>query len=228
MENNNKIRELYSIYLELGHEVFEEKIKKPMKLYLHANRNVISMNSLNTIIANAMEKSKLGEASFYENDIFSPPTIEEKINYDCNMPPIFDDYGDENNNDSYFVEFAPTTINKNDYAYMESNNYFMHVGYDKNVLCDSYIINFMHDATKSYYERGKHGFMHLNNIKSPLFMLKVLMLHLFCLPMLVAFCFDNLFSYKIPLHRKWVRLKCVGYLLLDAFLYVQFIHMRAS
>jgi hypothetical protein len=26
MENNNKIRELYSIYLELGHEVFEEKI----------------------------------------------------------------------------------------------------------------------------------------------------------------------------------------------------------
>jgi hypothetical protein len=30
MENNNKIRELYSIYLELGHEVYEEKIKKPM------------------------------------------------------------------------------------------------------------------------------------------------------------------------------------------------------
>jgi hypothetical protein len=101
------------------------------------------MNSLNTIIANAMEKSKLGEARFYENDLFSPPstevkiyfddtlppiyddyndeydifsspTIEEKINYDYNTPPIFDDYGDENNNDSYFVEFAPTTINKND------------------------------------------------------------------------------------------------------------------
>jgi hypothetical protein len=28
MENNSKIRELYSIYLELGHEVFEEKIKR--------------------------------------------------------------------------------------------------------------------------------------------------------------------------------------------------------
>ena len=38
------------------------------------------------------------------------------------MPPIFDDYGDENNNDSYFVEFAPTTINKNDYVYVESIN----------------------------------------------------------------------------------------------------------
>jgi hypothetical protein len=51
-------------------------------------------------------------------------------------------------------------------------------------------------------------YMHLNNIKSPLFMLKVLMLHLFYLPMLVASCFNNLFSYKIPLHRKWVRLMC--------------------
>ena len=50
MENNNKIRELYSVYLELGHEVFEEKIKKLMELYLHANSNVISMNSLDTIV----------------------------------------------------------------------------------------------------------------------------------------------------------------------------------
>ena len=59
-------------------------------------------------------------------DIFSPPTIEEKINYDYNIPPIFDDYGDENNNDRYFVEFSPTTINKKDYAYVESINSFMH------------------------------------------------------------------------------------------------------
>jgi hypothetical protein len=72
MENNDKIRELYSIYLELGHEVFEEKIKKPMELYFCANRNVISMNSLNTIIANTMENSKLGEAGFDEHDLFSP------------------------------------------------------------------------------------------------------------------------------------------------------------
>jgi hypothetical protein len=87
------------------------------------------------------------------------------------MPPIFDDYGDENN-DSYFVEFAPTTINKNDYVYVESINSCMHVAYDKNVLCDSYIVNFIHDATEGYYERGKHGFIHLNNIKFHLFMLK--------------------------------------------------------
>jgi hypothetical protein len=184
------------------------------------------MNSLNTIIANAMEKSKLGEASFYEDDlfsppsmeekfyfddtippiyddyndeydIFSPPTIEEKISYDYNMPPIFDDYGDENNNDSYFVEFAPTTINKNDYVYVESINSFKHVVHDKNVLGDIYIVNFIHDATESYYERGKHGFMHLNNIKFPLFMLKILKLHLFCFPMLVALCFMTCFFTRL-------------------------------
>ena len=28
---------------------------------------------------------------------------------------VFVNDGDENNNDNYFVEFAPTTINKNDY-----------------------------------------------------------------------------------------------------------------
>jgi hypothetical protein len=68
------------------------------------------MNSLNTIIANAMEESKLGEAGFDEHDIFSPPTVEEKISYDYNMPPIFDDYGDENNNDSYFLNLLPLQL----------------------------------------------------------------------------------------------------------------------
>jgi hypothetical protein len=88
MENNNKIRELYSIYLELGHEVFEEKIKKPMEPYLNANSNVISMNALNTITTNAMEKSKLGEDSFY--DLFSSSALEEKICSDDTLCPICD------------------------------------------------------------------------------------------------------------------------------------------
>src|SRR5215217_870707 len=148
MENNKNMRDLYELYLELGHDVFEERIKKPMELYMHANGNVITMNALNTIVANAMENSKLGEAGFDEHDIFSPPSIEEKIYFDDTLPPIFDD---ENNNDSYFVEFAPTTTNKIDYAYVESNNYSMHETHDKNALCDSYIVEFAHDATESYY-----------------------------------------------------------------------------
>ena len=74
--------------------MFKEKIKKPMEPYLHANRNVISMNSLNTIIANAMEKSKLGEASFYENDLFSSPSLEEKICSDDTLSPMCDNSND--------------------------------------------------------------------------------------------------------------------------------------
>jgi hypothetical protein len=91
-----------------------------------------------------------------EYGIFSSPTIEEKTRYDYNMPPIFNDYGDENN---YFVDFAPTTITKNDYVHVGSINPFTPMAHDKNVLCDSYIISSIHDATESYYERGKYGFM---------------------------------------------------------------------
>jgi hypothetical protein len=202
--------------------VFEEKIEKPLELNVHAN-SVVSMNALNTIVANAMEKSKLGEASFDENDlfsplaleekiyfddtlppiyddynddyvIFSPPTFEEKISYDYNMPPIYDDYGDESN---YSVEFAP----------MGSINSFMHVAHDRDALCDSYIINSIDDATESYYERGKYGLMDLNNMEFPLYMLQFLKLYLFCLPMLFALRFHDLSLYKTIFHRKWFRFK---------------------
>ena len=87
--------------------------------------------------------------------IFNPPTIENKINYDYDMPPLFDDYGDENN-DSYLVKFSPIIIIRNDYAYVGSIDYFMHVTHDKNVLCDDFIVNLIHDATGNYYERVKH------------------------------------------------------------------------
>jgi hypothetical protein len=63
-----------------------------MELYLHANSNVISMNSLYTIIANVMEKSKLREASFY--DLFSSPSTEEKICSDETLSPICDNSND--------------------------------------------------------------------------------------------------------------------------------------
>jgi hypothetical protein len=82
--------------------------------------------------------------------------------------------------------------------------------------CDIYIVEFVHDATENYYERGKYGCWNSHVTKTPLFILKVPKLLLFYLPILVTMCFFDLFSYKIPMHRKWVRLKCVLYLLLDA------------
>ena len=129
--------------------------------------NVVRMNSLNTHDANDMQSHKLGDAMFDEDDMFSPPSFDEQIYYDESMPPIYDDYCDDmyalKNNynhetchldpnfksyDSYFVEFAPTTIHEDKFAFVESNKISMQVDHEKNALCDGYIVEFIHDATE--------------------------------------------------------------------------------
>src|SRR3989337_453067 len=57
--------------------------------------NVASMNSLNIHDASDMQSHKLGDAMFDEDEIFSPPSFDEKICYDETMPPIYDDYNYE-------------------------------------------------------------------------------------------------------------------------------------
>ena len=56
--------------------------------------NVVSMLSMNIQDANDMQSYKLGDAMLDEDDIFSPPSFDEKICYDENMPPIYDNYND--------------------------------------------------------------------------------------------------------------------------------------
>ena len=130
---------------------------------------------------------------------------------------------------SYFVEFAPTTMNENKFACVESNKFSMLVDHEKNALCDIYIVKFIHGATENYYGRGTYACRLLTNTKFPPFMLKVLKLHLFCLPMLAGSCSHKLFAHKIPMHRKWVRLKCACHVIHDALFMFQFLSfMRAS
>ena len=88
---------------------------------------------------------------------------------------------------------------------------------------DGYIVEFIHDATENYYKRGSCTCRNCNNIKFPLYVLKVLKLCLFCLPMLVDYCSHKLFAHKIPMHRKWVRLKCASHMLHDAPVMFQFL-----
>jgi hypothetical protein len=45
---------------------------------------------LNTVNANAIEKSKLGEAGFVKYDIFSPPALVEEVCSDDILSPICD------------------------------------------------------------------------------------------------------------------------------------------
>ena len=204
--------------------------------------------------ANDMQSHKLGDAMF-DDDIFCPPSFGEKIYYDDCMPPIYYDYCDDmyaitNNDkyetfhhdfnfqldyanqvshDSYFVEFAPTIMNEKKFAYVESNKFSMLVDHEKNALCDGYTVEFIHDATENYYEGGTYAFTYCNNIKFPLYVLKVLKLCLFCLPMLVDSYCHKLCAHKIPMHRKWVRLKCDSHMLHDAlFVFQLFTFMRAS
>ena len=56
---------------------------------------------------------------FDEDDMFSPPSFDEKINYDESMPPIYDDYCD----DTYAI--------KKKFAYVESNKNSMLVHHEK-------------------------------------------------------------------------------------------------
>ena len=122
-----------------------------------------------------------------------------------------------------------TTIHENNFAYVESNKISRLMYHEKNALCDSYIVEFNHVATKNYYERETYAFTYCNNTKFPLFVLKVLKLHLFCLPMLVDYCSHKLFAHKIPMNRKWVRLKCACHVFHDALVMFQFFtFMRAS
>ena len=174
-------------------------------------------------------------------------TIPEEVSIDYeNKVAIYDDYCDDlyaiknNDNhetchhdfsfqldyashDSYFVEFSPTTIHEKKFAYVESNKICMLVDHEKTALCDSYIVEFIHDATENYYERGTYAFTYCNNIKFPLYVLKILKFCLFYFPMLVDSCSHKLFAYKIPMHRKWVRLKCASHMLHDAPVMFQFL-----
>ena len=72
----------------------------------------------------------------------------------------------------------------------------MLVNHEKNALCDSYIVEFIHDAIENYYERGTYACRYCNNIKFPLYVMKILKLCLFFLPMLVDSCSHRLFAHK--------------------------------
>jgi hypothetical protein len=61
-------------------------------------------------------------------------------------------------------------------------------------------------------------------IRNHVQMLQILKWHLFYLPMLATMCLVDLFSYKIPMHRKWFRYKCLLHLLFDALYCFKFLY----
>ena len=93
----------------------------------------------------------------------------------------------------------------------------------ENMLCDGYIVEFGYDPTCNYYERGKYGCRNFHVTKLPLVMLRLLLFLSASLHMLVFACIDNLFAYKMPMHRKYVRLISVFHMLYDSLFVLQFL-----
>ena len=106
------------------------------------------------------------------------------------------------------VEVNPTIL--------EDYKTFMHVDHEEKILCDSYIVEFDYDTTCNYYERGKYGCRNFRVTKLPLVMLRSSMLYPSPLHKLVFAFLDNLFAPKMPMHRKYVRLKYVWHMFYDA------------
>ena len=176
-----------------------------------------------------------------------------QIYNDDSMPPTYDDYCDDtyaikssdyiyktchdydypfSEHYSFNVETiysirvsydTPTIIHEKNFSYVESSKNSMLVDHEKNAVGAGYIVEFIHDVIENYYERGTYDCRLLNNIKFPLYVLKILKLSLFYLPMQVDSCSHKLFAQKIPMHRKWVRLKSASHILHDALFMFQFL-----
>ena len=72
---------------------------------------------------------------------------------------------------------TPTIPNKENFGYVESSKFSILVDHEKNALGAGYIVEFIHYATENYYEGGIYAYRSCNNIKFPLYVLKVLKLY---------------------------------------------------
>jgi hypothetical protein len=110
----------------------------------------------------------------------------------------------------------------NDNPILDECQLFMHVDHDETILWDSYIVEFEYDPTCNYYERGKYGCRNFHVNKLPHFMLKMLLFPS-SLHMLDLAYPTNFISYKMPMHRKYVRFKYVYHMFYDALFVLQFL-----
>ena len=140
--------------------------------------NVITMSSMNINDANNMQSYKLGDDMFDEDDVFSPPTYDDKIYYDDSLPPIYDDYCDDTyaiiNSDNHTCETChnykyPSTEH---YSFNEELIFSVHVLYDT--------LTITNDKKFAYGETNKNICMWI--MKRMLYVI-VILLNLFMMPL---------------------------------------------
>ena len=185
--------------------------------------NGFTINSINVSCANDMQSPKLGDASFaMSTTCCNNHDWGDDLSYDLeNLFKPHDEYDIFNNTESGIGEVM--TLFDDIPTIFEERQLCTHVGHEKNILWDSYIVEFEYDPTCNYYEKGKYGGRNFHVTKSPLVMLRLLLSLSSSLHMVTIGCLDNLFSYKMPMHRKYVRLRCDFHMLYDALVVLQFL-----
>ena len=175
-----------------------------------------------------------GDSSYDLKNLFKPHDEYEIDNSVCNIIEI--GFGRVSTLDPTYLENVQSyeifdksgfgevmTLFYDNPTILEECQLCMHVDQVDKLLCDSYFVEFEYDPTCNYYERGKHGWRNFHVTKLPLFMLRLLSSLCSSLHMLVFTCLNNLFAYKMPMNRKYVRLRCVFHMLHDALFVLQFL-----
>ena len=216
---------LYEVLLEIREsencdEVLYEVIHDRSLNKKHDCNDFI-INSINVNCVNDMQNPKLGDASFaMSTTCCNDHDWGENFSYDLeNLFKPHDDYDICNNIESGIGEVM-TLVDDNPTIF-EERQLCMHVDHEVKIFYDSYNVEFEYDPTCNYYERGKYGCRNFHITKSPLVMLRLLLFLSSSLHMVVFALYDNLFAYKIPMHRKYVRLKLVFHMLHDALFLFQ-------
>jgi len=170
--------------------------------------NGFTINSISDNHAKIMQNPKLGDASFaLSTTCCNNHDWGDDLSYDLeNLFKPHDEYDICNNTESGIGEVM--TLFDDNPTIFEERQLCMHVDHEKNILWDSYIVEFEYDPTCNCYERGKYFGRNFHVTKSPLVMLRLLLSLSSSLHMAAIGCLDNLFSYKMPMHRKYVRLRC--------------------
>ncbi len=218
---------LYGVLLEMREsENCEEEIYEVIhegSLDEKHDCNGFTINSISDNHAKNMQNPKLGDASFaMSTTCCNDHDWGDDFSYDLeNLFKPHDEYDICNNIESGFGEVM-TLVDDNPTIF-EERQLCMHVDHENNILCDSYIVEFEYDPTCNCYERGKYCGRNFHVTKSPLVMLRLLLSLSSSLHMVTIGCLDNLFSYKMPMHRKYVRLRCDFHMLYDALVVLQFL-----
>ena len=167
-----------------------------------------TINSISDNHAKIMQNPKLGDASLAMTTTCCKDH-DWGADFSFDLEKIFkpqDEYDICNIIESGFGEVM-TLVDDNPTIF-EERQLCMHVDHEKNILCDSYIVEFDYDPTCNCYERGKYCGRNFHVTKLPLVMLRLLLPLSSSLHMVTIGCLDNMFSYKMPMHRKYFRLRC--------------------